>query len=88
MKEGGLDKLREYNQAFKRWQLRLVGRILDNKETIRAYVTRLQSKILAVLLKDGYKFKEIKTVAKWQKATEMAVAKFEKKAGQESTADR
>jgi hypothetical protein len=88
MKTGGLEQLREYNQEFKRWQLRLVGRVLDNKETIRAYVTGLQSKILTVLLKDGYKFKDIKTLAKWQKAAEMAVAKFEKKAGQESTADR
>jgi Retroviral aspartyl protease len=61
---------------------------LDNKETIRAYITGLQSKILTVLLKDGYKFKEIKMLAKWQKATEMAVAKFEKKAGQESTAEK
>jgi hypothetical protein len=66
MKAEGLDKLREYNQEFKRWQLRLVGRILDNKETIKAYVTGLQSKILTVLLKDGYKFKEIKMLAKWQ----------------------
>jgi hypothetical protein len=88
MKTGGLDKLREYNQEFKRWQLRLVSQVLDNKETIKAYITGLQSKILAVLLKDGYKFKEIKTLAKWQKAAEMAVAKFEKKVGQESTADR
>jgi hypothetical protein len=64
MKVGGLDKLREYNQEFKQWQLRLVGRVLDNKETIKAYVTGLQSKILTVLLKDGYKFKEIKTLAK------------------------
>jgi hypothetical protein len=52
------------------------------------YVTGLQSKILTVLLKDGYKFKEIKTLAKWQKAAEMAVAKFKKKAGQESTAEK
>jgi hypothetical protein len=88
MKTGGLEQLREYNQEFKRWQLRLVGRVLDNKETIRAYVTGLQSKILTVLLKDGYKFKEIKTLAKWQKATEMAVARFQKKAGQESTAEK
>jgi hypothetical protein len=88
MKAGGLDQLREYNQEFKRWQLRLVGRVLNNKETIKAYVTGLQSKILTVLLKDGYKFKEIKTLAKWQKAAELAVAKFQKKAGQESTADR
>jgi hypothetical protein len=88
MKAGGLDKLREYNQEFKRWQLQLVGRVLDNKETIKAYVTGLQSKILTVLLKDGYNFKEIKTLTKWQKATELAVTKFEKKAGQESTADR
>jgi hypothetical protein len=88
MKTGGLDKLWEYNQEFKRWQLRLVGRVLDNKETIKAYVTGLQSKILTVLLKDGYKFKEIKTLAKWQKAAEIAVAKFEKKVGQESTAEK
>jgi hypothetical protein len=88
MKKGGLDKLREYNQEFKQWQLRLVGHILDNKETIRAYITRLQSKILTVLLKDGYKFKEIRTLTKWQKAAEMAVAKFEKRVGQESTAEK
>jgi hypothetical protein len=85
MKTGGLDKLREYNQEFKRWQLRLVGRVLDNKETIKAYVAGLQSKILTVLLKDGYKFKEIKMLAKWQKAAEMAVARFKKKTGQKST---
>jgi hypothetical protein len=88
MKTGGLNKLWEYNQEFKRWQLRLVGRVLDNKETIKAHISRLQSKILTVLLKDGYKFKEIKTLAKWQKAAEMAVAKFKKKAGQESTAEK
>jgi hypothetical protein len=88
MKTGGLDQLREYNQEFKRWQLRLVGHVLDNKETIRAYVTRLQSKILMVLLKDGYKFKEIKTLAKWQKAAEITVAKLMRKAGQESTAEK
>jgi hypothetical protein len=41
MKTGGLDKLREYNQEFKQWQLRLVGRVLDNKETIKAYVSGL-----------------------------------------------
>jgi hypothetical protein len=88
MKIGGLEQLREYNQEFKRWQLRLVGRILDDKKTIKAYVTGLQSKILTVLLKDGYKFKEIKTLAKWQKAAEMAVARFEKKTGQEDTTTR
>jgi hypothetical protein len=37
MKVGGLDKLQEYNQDFKHWQLRLVGHVLDNKETIKAY---------------------------------------------------
>jgi hypothetical protein len=79
MKVGGLDQLQEYNQDFKCWKLRLVGRVLDNKETIKAYVTGLQSKILTVLLKDGHKFKEIKTLAKWQKAAELAVARFEKK---------
>jgi hypothetical protein len=88
MEMGRLDKLREYKQEFKQWQLRLVGCVLDNKETIKAYVTGLQSKILVVLLKDSYKFKEIKTLAKWQKAVEKAVAKFEKKAGQESTAKK
>jgi hypothetical protein len=41
-----------------------------------------------VLLKDSYQFKEIKILAKWQKAVEMAVAKFEKKVGQESTAEK
>jgi hypothetical protein len=82
MKVGGLEQLREYNQEFKRWQLRLVGRVLDNKETIRAYVIGLQSKILTVLLKNGCKFKDIKTLAKWQKAAELAVAKFEKKVAQ------
>jgi hypothetical protein len=54
---------------------------LDNKETIRAYVAGLQSKILTVLLKDGYKFKEIKMLARWQKAAEMAITKFKKKGG-------
>jgi hypothetical protein len=88
MKMGGLSQLREYNQEFKRWQLRLVGRVLDNKKTIKAYVTGLQSKILTVLLKDGYKFKEIKTLAKCQKVAELAVARFEKKAGQKSTAEK
>jgi hypothetical protein len=88
MAMAGLDKLQEYNQEFKQWQLRLVGQVLDNKEMIKAFVTGLQSKILVVLLKDGYKFKEIKTLEKWQKAAEMAVAKFEKKAGQESTAKK
>jgi RNase H-like domain found in reverse transcriptase/Reverse transcriptase (RNA-dependent DNA polymerase) len=85
MKAGGLEQLWEYNQEFKCWQLWLVGRVLDNKETIRAYVTGLQSKILTVLLKDGYKFKDIKTLTKWQKAAELAVAKFEKKVAQEGT---
>jgi hypothetical protein len=88
MKIGGLEQLREYNQEFKRWQLQLIGRVLDNKETIRAYVTGLQSKILTVLLKDGYKFKEIKMLAKWQKAAELAVAKFERKVTQESTTEK
>jgi hypothetical protein len=88
MKMGGLDQLQEYNQEFKRWRLRLVGHVLDNKEAIKAYVTGLQSKILTVLLKDGYKFKEIKTLAKWQKATELAVARLSRKAGQESTAEK
>jgi hypothetical protein len=88
MKAGGLEQLREYNQEFKHWQLWLVGHVLDNKETIRAYVTGLQSKILMVLLKDGYKFKDIKTLAKWQKAAELAVAKFEKKVAQEGTTEK
>jgi hypothetical protein len=82
MKAGGLDQLREYNLEFKRWQLRLVGRGQENKETIKAYVAGLQSKILTVLLKDGYKFKEIETLAKWQKAAELAVARFERQAKQ------
>jgi hypothetical protein len=88
MKMGGLDKLWEYNQEFKQWQLRLIGHILDNKEMIKAYVSGLQSKILVVLLKDGYKFKEIRTLGKWQQMAETAIARFKKKVGQESTAEK
>jgi hypothetical protein len=36
----------------------------------------------------GHKFKETKTLAKWQQAAETAVAKREEKVGQESTAEK
>jgi hypothetical protein len=88
MKKGGLENLRQYNQDFKRWQMRLVGRINDNKETIKAYVSGLANKVILMLLKDGHEFKKTKTLAKWQSAAEVAVAKREDKAGQESTAEK
>jgi hypothetical protein len=88
MKKGGLKDLQEYNQNFKRWQMRLVGRINDNKETIKAYVSGLANKVILMLLKDGHEFKKTKTLAKWQSAAEVAVAKREDKAGQESTAEK
>jgi hypothetical protein len=75
MKKGGLKNLQEYNQEFKWWQMCLVGHIIDSKETIKAYVSGLDNKVLLMLLKDGHKFKETKTLAKWQQATETAVAK-------------
>jgi hypothetical protein len=68
--------------------MRLVGRVNDNKETIKAYVAGLHNKIILMLLKDGHNFKETKTLAKWQQAAEIAVAKREGKAGQESTAEK
>jgi Retroviral aspartyl protease len=88
MKKGGLKDLQQYNQDFKRWWMRLVGRINDDKETIKAYVSGLASKIMLMLLKDGHEFKKTKTLAKWQQAAETAVAKRENKAGQESTAEK
>jgi hypothetical protein len=88
MKKGGLKDLQQYNQDFKRWRMRLVGRINDNKETIKAYISGLANKVMLMLLKDGHKFKETKTLAKWQQATETAVAKCEEKVGQESTAEK
>ena len=88
MKKGGLEDLQQYNQDFKRWQMRLVGHVNDNKETIKAYVSGLANKIILMLLKDGHKFKKTKTLAKWQQAAETAVAKRERKAGQESTAEK
>jgi Retroviral aspartyl protease len=88
MKKGGLKDLQQYNQDFKRWQMRLVGRVHDNKETIKAYVSGLANRIILMLLKDGQEFKKTKTLAKWQSAAEAAVAKREDKAGQESTAKK
>jgi hypothetical protein len=88
MKKGGLKDLQQYNQDFKRWRMRLVGRVNDDKETIKAYVSGLANKVMLMLLKDGHKFKETKTLAKWQQAAETAVAKREGKAGQESTAEK
>jgi hypothetical protein len=88
MKKGGLKDLQQYNQEFKRWRMRLVGRINDNKETIKAYVSGLANKVMLMLLKDGHEFKKTKTLAKWQQAAETAVAKHESKAGQESTAEK
>jgi hypothetical protein len=88
MKKGGLKDLQQYNQDFKRWQMRLIGRVNDNKETIKAYVSGLANKIILMLLKDGHEFKKTKTLAKWQTAAEAAVAKREDKAGQESTAEK
>jgi hypothetical protein len=88
MKKGGLKDLQQYNQDFKWWRMRLVGRINDDKETIKAYVSGLANKVMLMLLKDGHEFKKIKTLAKWQQAAEVAVAKCEGKAGQESTAEK
>jgi hypothetical protein len=88
MKEAKLKNLLGYNQDFKQWQMRLVGHINNNKETIKAYVVGLHNKIILMLLKDGHNFKETKTLAKWQQAAEMAVTKREGKAGQESTAEK
>jgi hypothetical protein len=88
MKKGGLEDLRQYNQDFKQWQMRLVGRVNDNKETIKAYVSGLANKIILMLLKDRHEFKKTKTLAKWQQAAETAVAKCERNAGQESTAEK
>jgi hypothetical protein len=45
--------------------MRLVGRINDNKEVIKAYVSGLSNNIILMLLKDGHNFKETKTLAKW-----------------------
>jgi hypothetical protein len=88
MKKGGLKDLQQYNQDFKWWQMRLVGRINNNKETIKAYVSGLANKIILMLLKDGHEFKKTKTLAKWQQAAETVVAKREGKVGQESTAEK
>src|SRR5580693_10057250 len=68
--------------------MRLVGRVNDDKETIKAYVSGLANKVMLMLLKDGHEFKKTKTLAKWQQAAETAVAKREGKAGQESTAEK
>jgi hypothetical protein len=88
MKKGRLEDIRQYNQDFKRWQMRLIGRVNDNKETIKAYVSGLANKVILMLLKDGHDFKKTKTLAKWQSAAEAAVAKREDKAGQESTTEK
>jgi hypothetical protein len=87
MKKGGLKDLQQYNQDFKQWRMRLVGRLDDNKETIKAYVPGLANRIVLMLLKDGHEFKKMKTLTKWQSAVETAVAKCENKVGQESTAE-
>src|SRR5580693_9156258 len=68
--------------------MRLVGRVNDDKETIKAYVSGLANKVMLMLLKDGHEFKKTKTLAKWQQAAETAVAKGKGKAGQESTAEK
>jgi hypothetical protein len=88
MKKEGLEDLQQYNQDFKRWQMRLIGCVNDNKETIKAYVSGLANKVILMLLKDGHEFKKTKTLAKWQTAAEAAVVKQEDKAGQESTAKK
>jgi hypothetical protein len=88
MKKGGIKDLQEYNQEFKQWQLRLIGHIINNKETIKVHVSGLDNKVLLFLLKDGHKFKETTTLAKWQQAAEAAVAKCEEKVGQETTAEK
>jgi hypothetical protein len=81
MKGEKLKDLQGYIQDFKQWQMRLVGHINNNKETIKAYVAGLHNKVILMLLKDGHNFKETKTLAKWQQAAETAVAKREGKAG-------
>jgi len=68
--------------------MRLVGRVNNNKETIKAYVSGLANKIILMLLKDRHEFKKTKTLVKWQTAAEAAVARREDKAGQESTAEK
>jgi hypothetical protein len=68
--------------------MRLIGRLNNKKETIKAYVLGLHNRIILMLLKDGHNFKETKTLAKWQQAVETAVAKRQGKVGQESTAEK
>jgi hypothetical protein len=57
MKKGGIENLWDYNKDFKRWQMRLVGQVLDNKETIKAYVFGLESRILVIFMGKGYSYK-------------------------------
>jgi hypothetical protein len=59
--------------------MRFVGHIIDNKETIKAYISGLNNRVLLMLLKDGHKFKETKKLAKWQQVAETAVIKCEEK---------
>jgi vacuolar-type H+-ATPase subunit I/STV1 len=68
--------------------MRFVGHIIDNKETIKAYISGLNNRVLLMLLKDGHKFKETKKLAKWQQVAETAVIKCEEKVGLESTTEK
>jgi hypothetical protein len=87
MKKGGINELQKYNKDFKQWQLKLAGRVPD-KETIKAYLSGLDSKILLAFVKEGY-YKKFKTLTKWQLAAETIIAKYDKnKVGKESTAGK
>jgi hypothetical protein len=68
MKKGGLKDLQQYNQDFKRWWMRLVSHINDDKETIKAYVSGLANKVMLMLLKDGHEFKKTKH---WQNGSKL-----------------
>jgi hypothetical protein len=89
MKKGGIENLQEYNKDFKRWQMRLRGWVLNNKETIKTYIFGLDSRIIAIFMSEGYSYKNFKTLTRWQLAVEIAIAKYDKyRVRQESTAEK
>jgi hypothetical protein len=49
MKGRSLKSLETYDKAFKQYKARLIGRVLDDKETIRAYLNGLNLGVLKEL---------------------------------------
>jgi hypothetical protein len=65
MKGRSLKSLETYDKAFRQYKARLIGRVLDNKETIHAYLNGLN---LGVSKELQTQKQRPKTLEKWQNA--------------------